>query len=281
MNHSCHLNISVIVATCHDPAQVRQRICSMIPTAPSVELIVVEDEGRGVSWSRNRGLDQARGEWVLMIDDDDRIDPAIFNMVGTYPAADIIEWGYRIVRGDDIQNVSLVDRPTEIAPADLPRLMVENRRFTSNLWNKLIRRRAIGTLRLDEYLTHGEDWDFLWRLIASGRVGSMLIIPQLLYDYVQHPGQVSSTFTDRPITLPAAWATMLADIEQRYRYLLPEACATYASHLTVALYAAHRAHAPRRLLKQLRHALRRQLPALWRSPRHSLKKKLAATYLSL
>lgn len=283
-------NVSVVVATLHNAEEVTQRISPMLPS-DGVQLIVVNDEGKGVSYARNRGLDQADGEWVLMMDDDDTIDPNIFNILnqrikglpGSVAAHNIsiLEWGYRITDGSKVQEVKLVENPEFIEGSQLVQLMVENTRFTSNLWNKLIHRDLIGKIRFNESLSYGEDWDFLWRLISQPEEKGLMIIPDLLYDYVQHPEQVSAGFRAAKLTLPDAWATMLSDISAHHPSLLSEARATYASHLTVVLYSAHRSNAASTITKPLRQALRHHLPQLWKSPHHSLKKKLAATWLSV
>lgn len=284
-------NVSVVVATLHNAEEVTQRISPMLPS-DGVQLIVVNDTGMGVSHARNIGLDQANGEWVLMMDDDDTIDPNIFNILNQRieglpgssvdaPNISILEWGYRITDGRKVQDVKLVDKPEIIEGYQLIQLMVENTRFTSNLWNKLIHRDLIGQIRFNESLSYGEDWDFLWRLISQPKDKTMLIIPDMLYDYVQHSGQVSAGFRTAKLTLPHAWATMLSDISTHHPSLLNEARATYASHLTVVLYSAHRSQAGGAITKPLRQALRHHLPQLWKSSRHSLKKKLAATWLSV
>lgn len=285
MRHPMIAKISVVVATRHNYNEVRRRISSMLPER-GIELLVVEDQGRGVSLARNRGLDHANGEWVLMVDDDDVIHPgmieALRSKLSTIDNIDMLEWGYRITKGSEVvQRVQLV-QDTEIhCCGELVELMVDNKRFTSNLWNKLIRRSSIGNLRFNEELSYGEDWDFLWRLISSKRVRSMAIIADILYDYVQHPNQVSAQMGCAQLTLPNAWSRMLTDIASAYPSLAREAHATYASQLTVVLYAAYKAHVRRGINASLRRALRAELWSLWLSSRHSIKKKLAATWLAV
>ncbi len=280
-------NVSVVVATRHNAEEVRQRISVMFPSE-GVQLIVVEDEGKGVSYARNRGLEQTDGEWVLIIDDDDNIDINIFNILNSrledFNVANnvsILEWSYRITDCHKIQAVKLVEKPVIVEGQEIIQLMVENASFSSNLWNKLIRRDLIGQTRFNESLSYGEDWDFLWRVISKSHTEKMLILPDILYDYRQHPQQVSAGFREVKLTLPDAWTTMLNDISTLHPTLLNEARATYASHLTVALYSAHRARTASSLTKPLRQELRRNLPQLWKSQRHSLKKKLAATWLAM
>ena len=95
--------ISIVITTYHRPEQIARAIkCAECQTAPH-EIIVVDDNGRdtpeqqataeqilpfsdrvsylvnevnhGPSYSRNRGLEQARGDYITFLDDDDEIAP--------------------------------------------------------------------------------------------------------------------------------------------------------------------------------------------------------------
>lgn len=290
--------VSLVVPTQGASEEVERRFLAMIGEAAvesgEVEVVVVEDCGRGVAWARNQGLDRASGRWVLFADDDDNIDAKALDAIKPQShigqqtiLPDIIEWGYRIIDESGVrQVVTLVRQPVVLRGEEIVEAMVGNRLFTSNVWNKLMRRSLIGDLRFREGLRYGEDWDFLWRLVAKAvdrksPTLTMLVLPDARYDYIRHPGQVSAGFRSAKLDLPEAWSVMLADISCRYPHLLSEARATYASHLTVVLYDAYRASSPHSISQPLRKALRRHLARFWLSPHHSVKKKLAALCLSI
>lgn len=278
--------ISVIIATRGaEPAAMAQRYGSALSDV-ECELIVVNDQGRGVSWARNRGLDRACGEWVIFVDDDDLMCPTMLSTMlkaaqDESAVADIVECGYRITGEGRKQIVKLVEKATAIEDDEVVSSLVECRVLTVNLWNKLIRRETIGNVRFDEEVAYGEDYQFLWRVITSRQKCRMLVIPDVLYDYVQHHGQVSSQFTPAKLTMVSAWREIIATIGRTYPRLLGDARAVYASQLVVVLYHARRLHTPRRATAPLRRELRRNLWWLLRSSGHSVKKKIAALYLSL
>lgn len=189
--------ISVIIATRGaEPAAMAQRYGNAL-SGVECELIVVNDQGKGVSWARNRGIERARGEWVIFVDDDDMMYPAMLSTMlkaahDESAVADIVECGYRIIGEGREQTVKLVEKATAIEGEELVQSLVECRVLTVNLWNKLIRRETIGDVRFDEDVAYGEDYQFLWRVVTSRPTCCVLVIPDVLYDYVQHQGQVSS-----------------------------------------------------------------------------------------
>ncbi len=278
--------ISVIIATRGaEPSAMAQRYGNALSDI-ECELIVVNDRGRGVSWARNRGIDCAHGEWVIFVDDDDLMCPTMLSTMlkaaqDESAVADIVECGYRITGEGREQIVKLVDKATAIEGEELVKSLVECRVLTVNLWNKLIRCETIGDVRFDEEVAYGEDYQFLWRVVTSRPKCRVLVIPDVLYDYVQHPGQVSSQFTSAKLTMVSAWREIVAAIGRTSPQLLGEAHAVYASQLVVVLYHARWLHIPRLVTAPLRRELRRNLWRLLRSSEHSLKKKIAALYLSL
>jgi glycosyltransferase involved in cell wall biosynthesis len=46
--------------------------------------VLVQEENRGVSSARNRGLEAARGDWIGFVDADDRIEPDMYARLAAY-----------------------------------------------------------------------------------------------------------------------------------------------------------------------------------------------------
>ncbi len=92
------MNISVIIPTYNRASTIERAMISVIrQTYPAIEIIVVDDfsddataeileeykgkikiitneSNRGVSYSRNQGIEAATGEWIAFLDSDDRWD---------------------------------------------------------------------------------------------------------------------------------------------------------------------------------------------------------------
>lgn len=66
------------------------RLLASVPQRGDMEVVVVRDEaGHGAGWARNRGLEQARGEYVIFADSDDEFLPAFTQVLDADLTADI------------------------------------------------------------------------------------------------------------------------------------------------------------------------------------------------
>ena len=152
--------VSVIIPYTTRDALCEAAIASVqraLERAPEVdgEVLPIDDEARtGVSAARNRGLAQAKGDWIVFVDADDELGEEFFSEVflpyAEDPAVDLI-----------------VADHVEAGPAGKALLKgnhyIERRILNrdSHVWGKAFRREAIGDLRFDESLTIGEDMLFL------------------------------------------------------------------------------------------------------------------------
>ena len=122
--------------------------------------------------SRNDGLDIARGQWVLFMDDDDWYLPGAFRRIaeriGELKNIDLLAYGFEWKgRGAAIQS---------------------ERRLYPAVWNKAWRRDFIGGERFPDWV-HTDDYGFARRMHPRARVG---YLPEVLYHYeFMRPGSVS------------------------------------------------------------------------------------------
>lgn len=75
------MKASIIVPNYHNDSELPKALSSLktaiaaLPEKTDAEIIVVQDiEGNGLSWARNRGLEQASGEYVFFCDADDQVE---------------------------------------------------------------------------------------------------------------------------------------------------------------------------------------------------------------
>lgn len=143
---------------------VRERICEL----GTNRVRVIHQENAGVSSARNRGIEEAKGEYVAFLDGDDLWTPdyldTLASLIKDYPNVGLYSLGYAL--SDD----------------KMPRKKIEEGSYRGkicNPWNSQYaiwtgssssssRERLIKVGLFDTRMTHGEDLDMWWRLVLDG-----------------------------------------------------------------------------------------------------------------
>jgi glycosyltransferase involved in cell wall biosynthesis len=179
---------SVIVATHLRPIQLRRALCSLRNQQfQEFEVIVVADEldsesavvisellterdcfikrrgANGPAISRNLGLDMARGDWVLFLDDDDSFLPHHLEAIHGHirkSVADVVFTDCEVVSEDRSkpQQISMSGVKLDFLGQGTDELWIKN--FIP-LHALAYRRSVLDGCRFDSHLRSLEDWDFL------------------------------------------------------------------------------------------------------------------------
>ena len=176
--------LSIVVPTYRRPEKLERALASIGSAAScSHEVIVIDDcpEGsgfaaasrhaaryvskagldRGLSASRNIGLDLARGQWITFLDDDDFFAPQGLDRLLTRAH---IERG--IVFGDYTAFSTETRADIDLSPVNLDAMLVFNR---IPVGAYIMERGAIAQ-QFDTRLRSHEDWDFLLTHTANNRL---------------------------------------------------------------------------------------------------------------
>lgn len=230
-----------VVVTCHDlGAYLDEAVDSVLAqTFTDIEILVVDDgstdpdtralvdgydrprtrvlrtANRGLPAAKNAGLAHTTGEYVCMVDADDRLDPHLIersvDVLDAAPSiAFVSHWLHTF--GDE-------DAPWTPVDCGLPALLDRN---TVN-GAAVVRRSAAETVGgFDEAFREGcEDWDFWISLVERGLTGH--ILPEVLYHYRRRAGSMTDIMArgDRHPEL--------------YRRLVHKHAGTFAAHLPALL----------------------------------------------
>lgn len=135
---------------------------------------VIHTSNHGVSHARNRGLDQAKGEYISFTDSDDWIDPdmiaTLYRLMQTHHA-DLSTCGYII----EDENGSIIYNIKEKAIYTLNKWDTiyslfhdKHYKYKGNLWDKLYNRNIIDNhhLRFNEKIYYNEDRLFIFQYLS-------------------------------------------------------------------------------------------------------------------
>ena len=139
-------------------------------------------ENRGVSSARNLGLKEAKGEWGWFIDSDDWIESDALDIMLPYLDncnVDIIEFSFK--RNKD--TISFF--PHNITIFENKNIMKFFLCFPKfHLWNKIIKRNIIGSIKFLEGLSIGEDFLFLSQVFDKAT--KYYFINKVIYNYIDN-----------------------------------------------------------------------------------------------
>lgn len=211
------MKASVIVPAYRAEATLPRTLESLKAAARGLDvetLVVRDDDGRGLSWARNQGLDRATGDVVFFVDADDTVKPNYFcrlmELLETTEADFVLssvdyaplKRDYNLVGNQVIREVML---PAFFGYSfdDVRRWnrggRLGARREQGGVWRGAYRHEFLERhrIRFDEDLRLFEDSPFIAECAA--RAEKVTSVPDVLYEYVPNPAglMMTSLGTDR------------------------------------------------------------------------------------
>ena len=119
----------------------------------------------GVSSARNIGLENARGEWLSFIDGDDEITEGYFNIRQEHEGVDVIIKPYSVVNADGRVTCHNNELSILTGKDKIFRYYVQKR--NNALWDKIIKRKTVGTKRFNTNVSIGEDFLFFLSVLPN------------------------------------------------------------------------------------------------------------------
>lgn len=208
--------VSIIIPIYNNEAYIEKCITSLLQqTYPNIEIIAVDDgstdtsyerlkqyqeqitilyhDNHGVSYSRNRGIEVATGEYIMFVDGDDWIDSNMVEsmMLQTEESTiDIVRCGYIREYSDKKEEFLICKESKEYIDdkADIYQMFMKDYRLASPCC-QLIRKTCIQTL-FDEHIKVGED--YLFNLALYTNASSFVFLPNTSYHYLYNMGSATT-----------------------------------------------------------------------------------------
>ena len=186
-------------ATPDDSIERVKDLLEEFPDRKSQTRIICHKANRGLPDARNTGLESARGEYVLHVDSDDFIEPAMLSAMLTVAQnedADMVWCNWFL----DLEHKERrMYEPAFLTPHDAVSAMLSGG-MKFNVWNKLVRR----SLYVDNNIVFpsgdgmGEDMTMILLCAHSKKVTHL---SEALYHYVKYnAGAFSQTYSDAHLT---------------------------------------------------------------------------------
>lgn len=192
--------IIVIINGCDQP--YRDSLSDFIDSIslPSHNIHLLQTDQGGVSNARNIGLDEAQGEYILFLDDDDYISPTyIESLVSCATPNSIVAAKLSLFDDQTRQEIqTALTKAYDTASEQIkknPLTLYSGRRLLSAVGGKAIPRKLIGNLRFNPNFALGEDSLFITTL--TKRMHSILLAPPHAIYYVR---QRNNSASRRPIS---------------------------------------------------------------------------------
>lgn len=156
---------------------------------------VIHKPNGGVSTARNRGIEEARGQYITFLDSDDYIEP---NMVELFVKAieenDLPDLVFIREKSVNMEGKTIHingEEPTgEIIVGDRKQAAQHIIGMQLNsMWGKSYRKDLVGQMRLVEGKKHGED--LLFNLQYLCKVKTMALVDEIVYSYVSNDDSIT------------------------------------------------------------------------------------------
>lgn len=121
---------------------------------------VIHQKNGGVSSARNRGIEEAKGDWLSFIDSDDMLDPAMYStlmkLIQTYDVR-IAHCSYSRINGDVVKHIGNSGAVHLQNTAQALECLLTGKLFVGSCWTKLYDRTLFETVRFSTGIRTNED----------------------------------------------------------------------------------------------------------------------------
>lgn len=153
---------------------------------------VIHTENRGLSAARNRGLDEARAEWVMFVDSDDWVDKDFCRIpyeIAKRGNADLVIFNWNFVKKGRICKVKRTDAP--IGKIDV---FTAHEFGSTVVWNKMYKKNLFKGIRFPVGRAF-EEIATTHKIVSNAK--QIIMLTDYLYFYVDRETSISHNYTPK------------------------------------------------------------------------------------
>ncbi|MGO2083603.1 glycosyltransferase family 2 protein [Vagococcus sp.] len=181
----------------------------------------IYQENRGVSAARNRGIDQATGEFICFVDSDDYLlKNFLKNMLDLFEGEiEFVSSGYIENIGNNIEKVRLMNGYNEVYSRNkLLQLCIEDINIYGFCWNKMYKKDVIihNKISFNEDIHFAEDLLFNINYISNIKSGKIGLFSEYIYFYNESSAmrkEIDKTTLKKRLSMIEAWIDILNILE--------------------------------------------------------------------
>lgn len=163
---------------------------------PDIVRMIHKPNG-GLSSARNKGLESAKGEYVVFPDPDDILADdyvsTVLEAIDKYDSPDLILFDF--YTGEKLSKMKRKTvsafREGRVSKEAFFREDIKDKDIRGYAWNKAIKRTFYKGRGFDSRIRVGEDYAILTEMLAD--MGSFVYIPKATYYYMRRPGSLTGT----------------------------------------------------------------------------------------
>lgn len=196
INQQCECDIELLLID-NGSTDISLEICKEYEKKISWIKLFIEHT-KGPSAARNKGLNNATGDYVWFVDADDSITSGaiacIENALAKNKLCEILCFNYQRIYSDRVNVVMNFQESSIICPA----IDVTMSKTTFYSWNKVYMRNVIGETRFIEDVSNTEDFFFSFTIVR--KVKMLYTIPDVLYNHnCTNPNSIQNSKSLRQI----------------------------------------------------------------------------------
>lgn len=190
-------DFELLIINDHSKDNAREVVMDYLRKFPDSRIRFIENEtNRGLAYTRNRGIDLARGRWLAFLDSDDTYKINFLEtMLRNVEKVDVVIAGHELVYQDGTRRYR---QPGVLGTYSQKQAQLAALKFQLPpfVWDKIFRRSAVGDLRFPE-ISRFEDAGFCISMMA--RVKKLRVIRDSIYEYSVNANSITWGSAPPPI----------------------------------------------------------------------------------